>query len=560
MQTSLKILSATLISSSTIAPTFLTSCSSTTIADDVIDQFKKLTTAAPHCSNLKVNDDAHNLRQIKNYYKNLVEKEFHLQWIEQDDGINEYWNPYEGNAYFDIPATRGYENKPTIILQGHIDMVFAHVDKENVDYHSYIVQLEESKDENGNRILHSKNNQSTIGADNGIAIAVMLALAKNKDKFNHGKIRCMFTTDEDVGMVGAAEVPKHWFNDTDGKPIKYLLNLDSENIHETSISCMGSFNSEYDIGFYDEALNEITSDYKCFALEASNFKGGHSSLMSSGKIANCLQELAKVIKTNIFESDYSDSLIYDISTIGTDSTNVIPEKCVYKVAIKTTESEQVVINKLQAILDASINEIKTKYTNETNAIFSINSDSTTHKYGVNPEYSLKLLNLVVGLDCCKINENTSANICPVSLTIYDEDMLAYFYLGYKPRSKISADLALANSQFSLTFNNNFKPLEVTSEYFGTSGRISRYNPWEYREVNPMRDVIVNAYQVNNIELKLEATDGGIEPAIFAEKSPTLNMGSIGVTIADAHKVTERIYLDTIDPAIKIILQIINDIE
>ena len=76
----------------------------------------------------------------------------------------------------------------------------------------------------------------------------------------------------------------------------------------------------------------------------------------------------------------------------------------------------------------------------------------------------------------------------------------------------------------------------------------------------MRDVIVNAYKVNNIELKLEATDGGIEPAIFAEKSPTLNMGSIGVTIADAHKVTERIYLDTIDPAIKIILQIINDIE
>ena len=113
---------------------------------------------------------------------------------------------------FDIPASNDGKNIPTVILQCHVDMVCVSVDdKVNEDFE---IVLEESKAADGKPIIHSKDNKTTIGADNGVGIATLFALAKNRDKFKHGKIRCILTTDEENGFYGASQVPTGKEKDT----------------------------------------------------------------------------------------------------------------------------------------------------------------------------------------------------------------------------------------------------------------------------------------------------------------------------------------------------------
>ena len=106
-----------------------------------------------------------------------------------------------GNIYFDLPASSGCEDKDMIILQGHTDMVVAGMTEEEKEVNPINAELDLK-----NNIIHSKDYKTSLGADNGIGIAIMLYIAKHINDFNHGPIRFLMTADEEIGMVGAAAV------------------------------------------------------------------------------------------------------------------------------------------------------------------------------------------------------------------------------------------------------------------------------------------------------------------------------------------------------------------
>ena len=80
---------------------------------------------------------------------------------------------------------------------------------------------------------------TNIGADDGIGIAIILAIAKTRDAFKHGPIRCLFTTDEEQGLIGASHIPDEWFK-YNGEQIQYLINLDSEVLNKPTVATIGN--------------------------------------------------------------------------------------------------------------------------------------------------------------------------------------------------------------------------------------------------------------------------------------------------------------------------------
>ena len=130
-------------------------------------------------------------------------------------------------------ATPGYENRPSIILQGHMDMV---CEKSDASTHDFLTDpIEHIID---GEWLHA--NETTLGADNGIAVAMSLAVL-DSDEIEHGPLECLFTTSEETGMDGALAVKE---GQTHGQ---YLLNIDTEVEGEFVVSCAGGCRVDVEI-------------------------------------------------------------------------------------------------------------------------------------------------------------------------------------------------------------------------------------------------------------------------------------------------------------------------
>lgn len=218
-----------------------------------------------------------------------------------------------GNCIFSIPASPGKEAVAPLVLQGHLDIVAVGDFEEGGK-----VPL---KIENG----YLTSGVSTIGADDGIAVAVMLALCEEKDKFAHGPLEFLVTVDEEVGLFGATKLP--------GPPYikaRALLNIDSEEWGTFYSSCAGGINIFYEYDVHREKFEGVT-----LKIEAKDFVSGHTGLMIHEGRANavkwvnrCLQETKKTTQFRL------------VNIAGGDKHNAIPGSCVAHVVVKADDVEK----------------------------------------------------------------------------------------------------------------------------------------------------------------------------------------------------------------------------
>jgi dipeptidase D len=164
-----------------------------------------------------------------------------------------------GNVIIHKPATRGMENKEGVILQSHVDMV----PQKNSD-----IKHDFEKDPIQPYIEGEwvKAKGTTLGADNGIGVAVILSILEAKD-IEHGPIEALFTIDEETGMTGANFLKPGLFKG------KIFINLDSEEEGELYIGCAGGLNANITFHYKNE---EVPSGSKAFKLALKGLKGGHS--------------------------------------------------------------------------------------------------------------------------------------------------------------------------------------------------------------------------------------------------------------------------------------------
>ena len=183
-----------------------------------------------------------------------------------------------GNILIRKKATKGFENKPSVVLQSHMDMVCeknSDVDF-NFDTDAIIPQID------GEWV---KATGTTLGADDGIGVAAQLAILASND-IEHGPIECLFTVDEETGLTGAFGLKPGFVKS------EILLNLDSEDEGELFIGCAGGVDTLIELEYETEP---IENNYEFFKLTVNGLNGGHSGDEIQKGLGNAVKLMNRIL-------------------------------------------------------------------------------------------------------------------------------------------------------------------------------------------------------------------------------------------------------------------------
>ena len=240
------------------------------------------------------------------------------------------------NVIIKKPGTKGYENAPTVIIQGHMDMV---CEKNNGVEHDF------EKDPLKLRIVddYIYATDTTLGADNGIAVAYAMAILASKD-IPHPPIEVLITTDEETGMSGAMAINKEHI---DGK---ILINLDNEEEGYLLVSCAGGIRSTATINIEKQDIK----DKKLVKINISGLKGGHSGMDIIKERGNSNKILGRVLKGLSREVKFNL-----VNLNGGSKNNAIPREAEAIIAINSND-EDTVMNVIKNWNEIIGNELRTQ--------------------------------------------------------------------------------------------------------------------------------------------------------------------------------------------------------
>ncbi len=256
--------------------------------------------------------------------------EWLAKWAEEN-GFSAKTDKVE-NLLIEVPASPGYENSPVVVLQGHMDMVCEKTKGSTHDFEKdpIPVRLDDG---------WLKAESTTLGADNGIAIAMALALALDKNT-PHPPLEFLFTVDEETGLTGATALESDFLKG------KILLNIDSEDEGVFTIGCAGGKDARVTMLF-----NPLTAPdgYKSFKIIAGGMSGGHSGVDIHEQRANAIKVLTRTLHTIMSKGDLRLASIE-----GGTAHNAIPrdaEAVVFMQAAAADSAKQLV-DELSGVLAA----------------------------------------------------------------------------------------------------------------------------------------------------------------------------------------------------------------
>jgi len=415
-----------------------------------------------------------------------------------------------GNIVVRKPAHPGREKAPTILLQGHLDMVCEKNETTKHDFSKDPITVKREGD-------WLRADGTTLGADNGVGVCAALAVMESKD-IAHGPLEFCFTVDEETGLTGAAEFPGGILKS------KFFFNLDNEEIGTLCIGCSGGLNTTARRKVQKHAPKAGSG----WRLKVSGLKGGHSGVDIHQGRGNALRILGKVLQAILEKTPVE---IGELK--GGSARNVIPREAYAVLAIPDANAKDV-----QSIVSALEKEIREdlggfdpglKITLEKEAAPKqvISSDEAKRVADVLascPHGVIAMSPDIPGL------VQTSTNLATVAL---NEDTIE---LGTSQRSAIeSSKLAAAKTVATVCRLAGF---EVE---FG-----ARYPGWK---PEPKSEVVLKLQEVHQQlfgePARLMAMHAGLECGVIGEKYPEMQLISFGPTIVDVHSPSERVQISTV---------------
>ncbi len=228
------------------------------------------------------------------------------------------------NVVIKKPGTRGYENAPTVILQGHMDMVCLKDEGIKHDFNKDAIECIVEDD-----FIKAKG--TTLGADNGIAIAYFLAILNSKE-IPHPPLEILLTTGEETGMKGASNISKQYLN-LNGT---LLMNLDSEMEGTLIIGCAGGITAEIKLKTNAEDMEIVKNDQSFYKIVINGLEGGHSGIEINKGRGNSNKIIGRILY------DLENLVDYRILEInGGVQNNVIPKKTEAIIYIKNNNDEKI---------------------------------------------------------------------------------------------------------------------------------------------------------------------------------------------------------------------------
>lgn len=427
-----------------------------------------------------------------------------------------------GNLVIRIPASQGYENSPIIILQGHMDMVCEKTDDSRHDFSKDPIKSVEKGE-----WLYA--DQTTLGADNGAAIAMALAVALDP-AIPHPPLELLFTVREEVGLWGVKDLKPEFLNG------RILLNLDSEQEGTFVVGSAGGVTTE--IKFPLEKSRRIFEHTA--SIQISGCRGGHSGVDAHKHFANAIKLLARVL-TKI--SKISNLQLLDIK--GGTAHNAIPRSAEAVIAFPTENTFEV-----NEIIVACQKDFVNEFMGSDPEI-KIRISPASLNTGLSEQMTLDLIQVLMaypsGVDemSAKVNGfvETSSNLA--SITLKDEH------------------IEIMTSQRSVVMS---KLEEITDRIFSISALAggkatieSEYVSWEPNMNSQLLAVSKQAYQrLFGREPIVEMIHAGLECSVIGDIYPGMDVISMGVTIENPHSPTERMHIPSIGKVWRLLLEILAD--
>lgn len=433
-----------------------------------------------------------------------------------------------GNVIIRKPATKGMENRKTVILQSHMDMV---CDK--------LVDVEFDFDHDAIRTYIDGEwltaEGTTLGADDGIGCAIELALL-DADDVEHGPIECVFTRDEETGLTGA-EGMKSDFMTGD-----YLINLDSEDEGEIFVSCAGGRNTtaRFDIS------RQAAADGAFFMRGSlKGLNGGHSGDDINKKRANAIKVLSRFLYQEMKRYEGLQLAQFHSGKLH----NAIPRDGYFVIAVPNALKENV-----RADWNVFATEVQDEFhvTDQTMEFYMESCDAEPVMTDTDMRRFVTALQAVDnGIYAICQDEalggmvETSSNIASVHTQENEINILS------SQRSNVMSNLDNMCATIAATF-------ELAGAHVVSS---DGYPAWKMRQNSELQKIVVESYKKLFGKAPIvRGIHAGLECGLFSERYPALDMVSFGPTLRGVHTPDERLHIPTVQMVWDNLLDILKNIQ
>ena len=442
----------------------------------------------------------------------------YLVQFAQQQGLH-YIQDSLNNVIIFAPGTAGYEDHPPVILQGHMDMVCEKDETCPIDMET-----------EGLDITHDGTwvfaNGTTLGGDNGIAVAYGLALLADKT-IPHPPIELVVTVDEETGMYGAAGIDLSMLRG------KTLINADSEDEGIFTVSCAGGARGKIAL-----PLKRHPVYGPCVKLIVEGLQGGHSGVEIHKNRAN-----ANKVMAILLERVQKLMPICLTGFSGGAKDNAIPRSCQATMVVLGMHPEQ--INEVTLELQ---NEIRAQF-DEPEAIVRGDDVDALGGNALSTEDSAKVIALLNAVpNGVQAWSQDIEGLVQTSMNLGVAEMEDALNLTFAVRSSVNQEKRQVLDQ-----------LKALAEQFGGNySETGDYPAWEYKKDSPLRDVMVETYrELFRKEPQVVAIHAGLECGLLSEKIPGLDCVSLGPDMQDIHTSRERLNIASTERTWQLLLEVLK---
>ncbi len=430
-----------------------------------------------------------------------------------------------GNVLIKKPASSGMETLQTVVLQSHVDMV---CEKNSTSAHDFekdpIIPIIDGE--------WLKAKETTLGADNGIGVAIQLAIL-SANTIKHGPLECLFTVDEETGLTGAFALEKNFF---DGK---ILINLDSENEGEIFIGCAGGKDTVATIKFEKK---KAPKKQVPLAISVTGLRGGHSGDDIHKGYANAIKLLTRIL----YHLDYHYGI--KLATIdGGNLRNAIPRE-----AFATFYVTHEKVEKVKTEIENFFNIFKEEYKHTEPDLLVEVKEAEPCEFIIDKRTQPKLIQ--------------SLYACPHGVIAWSQDMP-----GLVETSTNLASVKIKKNKIEVTTSQRSSVESAKTDIANMVASVfqlikadvkqgSGYPGWKPNPKSEILRIAKRAYRdLFDKEAKVKAIHAGLECGLFLEKYPDLDMISIGPTMRGVHSPDEKLHIPSVELFWKFLLEILENI-
>lgn len=430
-----------------------------------------------------------------------------------------------GNVIIKKPATAGMENRQTIVMQSHLDMVHQKNAGTNFDFDTQGIDMIVDGD-------WVRANGTTLGADNGIGVAAIMAVLASTD-IPHPAIEALFTIDEETGMTGAMKIDPKNISGT------ILLNLDTEDDDELSIGCAGGIDTNTTMNV---VLEDVAADSLIYEIRLRGLLGGHSGMDIHLGRANANKLMNRLLHHLISLMDIQ-LLFLD----GGSLRNAIPRESTTILAV-SKEDKAAFLREVEAFTGVMRHEYRSI---ETEMNWEVSETTSDAKAVIRPDLE-RIINAVYAVpngvfrmspDIAGLVE-TSSSLAKVTVTE------GKFTTQSLQRSSVESTKSDVANAVRAAFESVGSAVVQNGEYPG----------WQPNPDSAILKVMTNLYRSKfNAEPQVKACHAGLECGILGDHFPGMDMISFGPNIRGAHSPDECTQISSVQKFWSYLLDVLQQI-